>query len=221
MLEDYVVKYNLFYFYEGYDYMLKKTVMSASVILSATAIWLSASNAADVYEIQAIQPVPVKVSISIENAKVITPSEEKARKEEAERLKQEQIEKEQEEKQKIEITEQEQNIQQTNDETEEVEETQNTEQVAKLYTLERFMFQGVINWGGYKFTYYSQSVLPGGALVIPGRHVNADGYVSDGEGYIVLAGDAPKGTIYPTPFGYYGKIYDRGTVGNHLDVYIR
>ena len=58
-------------------------------------------------------------------------------------------------------------------------------------------------------------------LVIPGRHVNKDDYVADKDGYIVLAGSAPKGTIYETPFGYKGKIYDRGTYGNHLDVYIR
>lgn len=90
-----------------------------------------------------------------------------------------------------------------------------------LYSLSEFMFRGVINWNGYKFTYYSQSVLPGGGLSIPGRHVNADGYVSDGDGYIVLAGSAPIGTVYDTPFGYKGKIYDRGTSGNHLDVYIR
>lgn len=89
------------------------------------------------------------------------------------------------------------------------------------YSLSQFLSMGVINWGGYKFTYYSQSVLPGGGLAIPGRHVNAGGYVSDGDGYIVLAGSAPKGTVYPTPFGWPGKIYDRGTVGNHLDVYVR
>ena len=87
------------------------------------------------------------------------------------------------------------------------------------YTLSQFMFQGVVNWGGYMFTYYSQSVLPGGGLSIPGRHVNAGGFVSDGDGYIVLAGSAPMGTVYSTPFGWPGKIYDRGTVGNHLDVY--
>lgn len=95
------------------------------------------------------------------------------------------------------------------------------EPVAAQYTLEQFMFRGSINSGGYRFTYYSQQVLPGGGLAIPGRHVNAGGYVSDADGYIVLAGSAPKGTVYETPFGYPGKIYDRGTVGNHLDVYIR
>lgn len=88
-------------------------------------------------------------------------------------------------------------------------------------SLSQFMFDGVVYSGGYKFTYYSQSVLPGGGLSIPGRHVNADGFVSDGDGYIVLAGSAPLGTVYDTPFGYKGKIYDRGTYGNHLDVYVR
>lgn len=94
-------------------------------------------------------------------------------------------------------------------------------QLQKLYSLSEFIFRGVINWNGFKFTYYSQSVLPGTGLNIPGRHVNADGYVSDGDGYIVLAGSAPIGTVYDTPFGYKGKIYDRGTSGNHLDVYVR
>lgn len=93
--------------------------------------------------------------------------------------------------------------------------------VGALYTLADFMFQGAISWGGYKFTYYSQQVLPGEGLAVPGRHVNAAGYVSDADGYVVLAGSAPKGTVFETPFGYQGKIYDRGTVGTHLDVYIR
>lgn len=90
-----------------------------------------------------------------------------------------------------------------------------------LYTLQQFMFSGAIDWNGYRFTFYSQQVLPGPGLQIPGRHVNDDGYVSDGDGYIVLAGSHPKGAVFDTPFGYQGKIYDRGTFGNHLDVYIR
>lgn len=93
--------------------------------------------------------------------------------------------------------------------------------VGALFTLEDFMFRGAINWGGYKFTYYSQQVLPGEGLAVPGRHVNPAGYVADADGFIVLAGSATKGTVFETPFGYQGKIYDRGTVGNHLDVYIR
>ena len=99
-------------------------------------------------------------------------------------------------------------------------EAQKSAKTEKLFGLDDFMFRGVVYWNGYKFTYYSEKVLPGGGLRIPGRHVNADGYVADEEGYIVLAGDAPMGTVFETPFGYKGKIYDRGTSGNHLDVYI-
>lgn len=92
---------------------------------------------------------------------------------------------------------------------------------SKLYSLDDFMYLGIINWNGYKFSYYSQSVLPGLGLSIPGRHVNDDGYVVDGDGYIVLANDSPIGTVIPTPFGAPGKVYDRGTYGNHYDVYVR
>lgn len=105
-------------------------------------------------------------------------------------------------------------------ENEALAQEQASAKTAKLFDLDDFMFRGVIYWSGYKFTYYSEKVLPGGGLRIPGRHVNADGYVADEDGYIVLAGEAPMGTVFETPFGYKGKIYDRGTVGNHLDVYI-
>lgn len=99
-------------------------------------------------------------------------------------------------------------------------EAQRSAKTEKLFGLDDFMFRGVVYWNGYKFTYYSEKVLSGRGLRIPGRHVNADGYVADEEGYIVLAGDAPMGSVFETPFGYKGKIYDRGTSGNHLDVYI-
>ena len=104
-------------------------------------------------------------------------------------------------------------------EEKEEEESKTYNQSVEEYTLKQLKFIGIINWGGYKFTYYSQSVLPGGALDIPGRHVSEKGYIVDGEGYIVLANDAPRGTIIDTPFGAQGKVYDRGTNGNHYDVY--
>ena len=101
------------------------------------------------------------------------------------------------------------------------EAAQKENQAPRLYSLRNLTFHGVIRWNGYKFTYYSQRVLPGRGLRIPGRHVNADGFVADKDGYIVLANSAPKGTVIPTPFGYWGKVYDRGTSGNHFDVYTR
>lgn len=82
---------------------------------------------------------------------------------------------------------------------------------AAQYSLSDFQFHGVIRWSGYKFTYYSQSVLPGGGLRIPGRHVNSAGFVADNNGYIVLASNysVPMGSIINTPFGAQGKVYDR------------
>ena len=78
------------------------------------------------------------------------------------------------------------------------------------YSLSQFQFHGVIFSGGKKFTYYSQSVLPGGGLRIPGRHVSEAGYVSDKDGFIVVASNRsiPKGSVIDTPFGAKGKVYD-------------
>ena len=96
-----------------------------------------------------------------------------------------------------------------------------------LYTLAQLQFHGVINWNSYKFTYYSQSVLPGGGLSIPGRHVNTAGYVADTNGYIVLAAPrgVARGTIFNTPFGSQGKVYDTcascTTSPMWLDVYTK
>lgn len=92
-------------------------------------------------------------------------------------------------------------------------------------SLSSFMWTGRLYWGGMEFTYYSQSVLPGPGLRIPGRHVNANGYVCDGDGYIVLASDYyARGTVISTPFGNYGKVYDAFGTGQpsyRFDVYIR
>lgn len=93
------------------------------------------------------------------------------------------------------------------------------------YSLRDLQYHGVIHWGGYKWTYYSQQVLPGNGLNIPGRHVSSSGYVCDGDGYIVLAAPSSwgnvKGTVYSTPFGAPGKVYDVNAGGDSLDVYTR
>lgn len=93
------------------------------------------------------------------------------------------------------------------------------------YTLAQFKYNGVVRYNGRKFTYYSQSVLPGRGLNIPGRHVSSAGYVSDANGYIVVAANRSirKGTVIKTPFGANGKVYDTcaGCSYNWIDVYIK
>ena len=200
---------------------MKKKILLASVLVLSTftssvqastkqlkkvSSILSFRRAAKIDSFKTKETVEIETRLRLE-------AEEKAKKEAAEKAK-----KEAEERARK-AAEQSQASSQSDDSEEVVSYPERSTE--KLYDLQTFMFSGVINWQGLKFTYYSQSVLPGGGLQIPGRHVNKDGYVSDGDGYIVLAGSAPKGTVYDTPFGYQGKIYDRGTVGNHLDVYIR
>lgn len=77
---------------------------------------------------------------------------------------------------------------------------------------------GVVNWGGYTFTWYSQNVLPGGGLNIPGRHVNGAGFVCDGDGYIVAATAMGRGATGNSPWGEW-KSYDTGVSGNVVDLF--
>lgn len=78
---------------------------------------------------------------------------------------------------------------------------------------------GVFHGPSGKETYYSQRVLPGGGLNIPGRHVAADGTVRDADGYIVIASDIlPKGSITETSLGT-GKVYDTGVGHSGVDIY--
>lgn len=93
-----------------------------------------------------------------------------------------------------------------------------------LYSISEFEWQGIINWDGKTFSYYSERVLPGYGLNIPGRHTSG-GFVRDGDGYIVLASDYyAKGTVISTPFGSAGKVYDAFGTGQpayRFDVYTR
>ena len=75
---------------------------------------------------------------------------------------------------------------------------------------------------GFSYTYYSENVLPGGGLSIPGRHVGDEGYVCDGNGNLCLASDDfPYGTVVSVPFGCgTGVVYDCGSGYGNLDVYV-
>lgn len=81
---------------------------------------------------------------------------------------------------------------------------------------------GVVYFNGHKETYYSQNVLPGGGLRIPGRHVAEDGTVRDEEGYICVAADwnyLPYGATVLTSLGP-AKVYDTGCDYGVVDIYV-
>lgn len=93
-----------------------------------------------------------------------------------------------------------------------------------MYSPGYFKENGVIEYDGYYFTYYSERVLPGDGLYIPGRWTDEYGFVRDGNGCLCLASNTPEtmdrfSTVY-TPWGL-GVIYDYGT-GNDsvIDVYV-
>ena len=88
------------------------------------------------------------------------------------------------------------------------------------YSCDRFKTLGRVQYGEYTYTWYSQRVLPGGGLNIPGRHLNEHGLVADENEYVVLASDDFfKGAILNTPIGIKGKVYDAGSGVGNLDIY--
>lgn len=84
---------------------------------------------------------------------------------------------------------------------------------------------GRLHWGGASWTWYTQRILPGKGLKIPGRHVDKHGFVCDKDDYIVLAssiGYKKVHKVLPTPYyGKYGKVYDTNGTWNYgwRDVY--
>ena len=93
----------------------------------------------------------------------------------------------------------------------------------RKYSGAKLRNSGVLYWGGCKWTWYTQRILPGRGLNIPGRHLDKEGFVCDRNGYIVLAmtrSDRVNRTVVPTPFGKFGKCYDCGGGGSAWrDVY--
>ena len=91
------------------------------------------------------------------------------------------------------------------------------------YSSERLsVSRGALYFNGHKETYYSEKVLPGESLPIPGRHVAEDGTIRDGDGYICVAADGaymPKGSILITSLGP-AKVYDSGCAYGTIDIYV-
>lgn len=82
--------------------------------------------------------------------------------------------------------------------------------------------RGTLNFNGHKETFYSEKVLPGNGLKIPGRHVADDGTIRDENGFICVAADPgflAKGTILITSLGP-AKVYDCGCAYGTVDIYV-
>ncbi len=87
------------------------------------------------------------------------------------------------------------------------------------YNYPDLYYKGVIYYNGHKETWYSQRVLPGNGLSIPGRHVDSRGLVCDGDGYVCVASyDYSKGTVVQTSVGA-GKVYDWCATPGVIDIY--
>ena len=82
--------------------------------------------------------------------------------------------------------------------------------------------RGALYFNGHKETYYSEKVLPGNSLNIPGRHVAEDGTIRDGDGFICVAANPeymPRHTILITSLGP-AKVYDTGCDYGTIDIYV-
>ena len=81
--------------------------------------------------------------------------------------------------------------------------------------------KGVVKFNGHKECYYTQTLLPGKTLYLPGRHVAEDGTIRDGDGYICVAADLkffPRYSKVMTSLGP-GKVYDTGCAYGTVDIY--
>ena len=91
----------------------------------------------------------------------------------------------------------------------------------KIYEVSEFKKLGKVKYGNFYYTWYSEKVLPGGGLKIPGRHHNNLGFVADINGFIVGASDSlPRHTVVDTPVGLKAKIYDCGPGLGIVDLYV-
>ena len=89
-----------------------------------------------------------------------------------------------------------------------------------LYSAADFQYLGVINYNGWRWTWYTERMFPGPGLNIPGRHTDENGYICDENDFLCIATyELAQGTIVKTPFGKRGKVYDTGCPYGTLDVY--
>lgn len=87
---------------------------------------------------------------------------------------------------------------------------QSEESDVETYSASEFESLGEIYDGNFCYKWYSQQVLPGDGLFIPGRYVDDEGYVRDEDGNLCVASNRyPIGTQIEVPFGDgYAVVYD-------------
>ena len=80
-----------------------------------------------------------------------------------------------------------------------------------------FKSQGVVNWNGTRYTWYSSNVLY--HYRTPEWTVNSDGFYTNSDGYLICASnDYAQGTIVSTPWGD-AIVADSGCASGTLDMY--
>lgn len=184
----------------------------------------NATVSTKVIESKVTQPTTKKVEKTQPTTQEISTTQKPTKaSQEKEKKKEEKKEKKKEEK-KVEKKAPEQKVVEEVEATKPVEveaKEENYNKIETYYNPTDLQYSGVLYWGGYKWTWYSERILPGYGLNIPYRHTDGDGFVCDGDGYICLASsDLSKGTVVSTPFGKMGKIYDCGCASGVLDVYV-
>lgn len=184
----------------------------------------NATVSTKVIESKVTQPTTKKVEKTQPTTQEISTTQKPTKaSQEKEKKKEEKKEKKKEEK-KVEKKAPEQKVVEEVEATKPVEveaKEENYNKIETYYNPTDLQYSGVLYWGGYKWTWYSERILPGYGLNIPYRHTDGDGFVCDEDGYICLASsDLSKGTVVSTPFGKMGKIYDCGCASGVLDVYV-
>ncbi len=100
---------------------------------------------------------------------------------------------------------------------------QSEESDVETYSASEFETLGEFYDGKFCYKWYSQQILPGDGLSIPGRYVDEEGYVRDEDGNLCVASNRyPIGTQIEVPFGDgYAVVYDtyEDEEDNLIDVY--
>ena len=184
----------------------------------------NATVSTKVIESKVTQPTTKKVGKTQPTTQEISTTQKPTKASQEKEKKKEQKKEKKKEEKKVEKKAPEQKVVEEVEATKPVEveaKEENYNKIETYYNPTDLQYSGVLYWGGYKWTWYSERILPGYGLNIPYRHTDGDGFVCDGDGYICLASsDLSKGTVVSTPFGKMGKIYDCGCASGVLDVYV-